>query len=149
MTRVSFAPKGVLVRSSDGNRRMHDLVTGAALPIAPLGLVDVLMLADGRAAALAEGGRALVSTDRGEHWSDVTASLSSAPTDLVSRPGEIWIETLAGPAFRLDPRGAIRELDNVPAPSPSTSARAIPRGTASSRRSSPPSAAARASTTER
>ncbi len=114
VARVSFGPKGALLRSSDGNRRMHDLVTGAPLPLAPLGLVDVLMLADGRAAALAEGGRALVSTDRGERWSDVTASLGAAPTGLVSRPNEIWIDTFAGPAFRVDPGGALREFDSFP-----------------------------------
>jgi hypothetical protein len=114
VTRVSFGPRGALLRYNDGNRRLHDLASGAVLPITPLGLVDVLMLADGRAAALVEGYRLLVSTDRGEHWNDVTASLGSIPTQLVSRPGELWIETSAGPAFRVDPGGALRELDSVP-----------------------------------
>ena len=114
VTRVSFGPKGVLVRTNDGHRRLLDLASGAALPIAPLGLVDVLTLADGRSAALVEGGRLLVSTDRGEHWNDATAGLGGAPTSLVSRPGEIWIETDAGRALRVDPGGVLRELDSVP-----------------------------------
>jgi hypothetical protein len=118
VTRVAFGPRGVLVRSSDGHRRLLDLASGAALPIAPLGLVDVLTLADGRAAALVEGGRLVVSSDRGEHWNDVTAGLGGAPAELVARPGEIWIETDAGRAVRVDPGGVLRDFDSVPRAAP-------------------------------
>lgn len=114
VSRVSFGPRGALLRYSDGNRRFHDLASGAVLPMSPLGLVDVLALPDGRAAALAEGGRLLISPDRGEHWNDVTASLGNAPTALVSRPGELWIDTYAGSSFRVEPGASLREFDRVP-----------------------------------
>ncbi|MEP7120455.1 MAG: hypothetical protein ABJE95_06085 [Byssovorax sp.] len=113
-TRAVFGPKSVLVRSNDGSRRLLDLATGAAAPMLPLGLVDVLALADGRAAALLDGGHLAISTDHGDHWNDATTSLGGAPTSLTSRPGEIWIETDTGRALRVDPGGVLRELDAVP-----------------------------------
>jgi hypothetical protein len=112
--RVSFGPKSALVRGSNGSRKLVDLASGATLPVSPLGLVDLLALADGRAAALAEGGRLLISSDHGDHWNDATASLGGAPIGLTSRPGEIWIETDSGRALRVDPGGVLRELDAVP-----------------------------------
>jgi hypothetical protein len=113
-SRAAFGPKSVLVRGSNGSRKLFDLASGATMPVQPLGLVDVLALADGRAAALAEGGRLLISSDHGDHWNDATASLGGAPTSLTSRPGEIWIETDNNRALRVDPGGVLRELDAVP-----------------------------------
>jgi hypothetical protein len=116
--RVAFGPRGALLRTSNGSRGLYDLASGAALPIAPVGLVDVVTLADGRAAALAEGGRLMISTDRGERWADATARLGAIPTSVVEQSGEIWIDTDATKAFRLDPGGALREFDSIPSAVP-------------------------------
>ena len=108
--RLAFGPKSVLVRGNSGSRQLIDLASGKTEPMLPLGLVDLL--------ALADGGRLLISSDRGAQWNDATASLGGAPTSLVSRPGEIWIETDNNRALRVDPGGVLRELDNVPAAIP-------------------------------
>lgn len=116
--RLAFGPKSVLVRGNSGSRQLIDLASGKTEPMLPLGVADLLALADGRVAALADGGRLLISSDRGAQWNDATASLGGAPTSLISRPGEIWIETDNNRALRLDPGGVLRELDTVPAAIP-------------------------------
>ena len=112
--RVAFGPKSVLIHGDGGSRQLIDLASGRTEPMLPLGLADLLALADGRVAALADGGRLLISSDRGAQWNDATQSLGGAPTSLVSRSGEIWIETDSNRALRLDPGGVLRELDSVP-----------------------------------
>jgi hypothetical protein len=124
---VSFGPKAILARSDQGERWMIDPASGRRLPIAPPGLLDVAALDDGRAAALAEGGAVLVSSDAGEHWTDATARLR-APAQRVfvedgaaatpPRDDALWIETQGGPALRLMPGGRLAEYDAAPAAKP-------------------------------
>jgi hypothetical protein len=118
VNRVSFGPKGVLVGIDDGHRHLLDLASGAALPINPPGLVDVLTLADGRAAALLEGGRLALSKDRGERWDEVAVNPGGVAVALASRPGEIWIETPGGRALRVEPNGGLLERDKLPSAAP-------------------------------
>ena len=89
VSRDALGPRGVLVRSSDGQQCwVLDLASGARVPMAPVGLLDIAALADGRAAALTEGSRLFISQDRGYYWVDVTTrELGAPPTRLVTQAG--------------------------------------------------------------
>ncbi len=112
LARVSFGPKGALLRGNGGERFAVALPSGARLPPSPVGLVDVAMLPDGRVAALTEGGGALVSWDRGERWTDVAPRLAAAPANVLALGNELWISDHGGRALRVEaargdgPRGA-------------------------------------------
>jgi hypothetical protein len=126
---VSFAPKAALVRAESGERWMIDLTTGKSVPIVPPGLLTVAALDDGRAVALSDDGRLLVTVDGGAGWTDATARLRSPATRVradratVSQPESIWIETQAG-ALALLPGGRLADYDAVPAPDPAPVLRA-------------------------
>jgi hypothetical protein len=90
---ISFGPQGILIRGSDGQRWYVDARTGNAAPMNPPGLVDIASLADGRAAAIAEFGSALVSTDAGLHWQDVTHQLPGPPVDVRVVEDELYVVT--------------------------------------------------------
>lgn len=113
---ISFGPQGILVRGSDGQRWYVDAKTGGAAVMSPPGLVDVASLPDGRAAALTEFGFALVSSDGGQHWQDVTHQLAASPTAVLVVQDELWIETSAqrGEAVRVDPGGTLVAFDKSP-----------------------------------
>lgn len=115
---VSFGPKGVLFRGDGGERWLVEIPSGKRLPIAPTGLVDFAALDDGRAVALAEMGRALVSTDGGATWTDVTAQLRTRPTDIVHEDDQVWIVTQSGQASKLEPSGQLTAFDKVPTSKP-------------------------------
>ncbi|MFO0762956.1 MAG: hypothetical protein U0359_41355, partial [Byssovorax sp.] len=82
ISRLSFGPGGALVRSNGGQRWLVEIPSGKPLPIAPLGLLDLASLPDGRVAALTEGPRLSISTDKGEHYRDRTGELGGPPTGV-------------------------------------------------------------------
>lgn len=112
--RVSFGPKTALVRGVDGDRWAFYVPSWMRAPIAPAGLVAVEALGDGRALAIAELGRALVSTSDGAQWDDVTSKLAGAPADVRVIGGDLWLKDETGRAYRLEEGGALREYDRLP-----------------------------------
>jgi hypothetical protein len=131
---VSFAPRGALVRADSGERWLIEPGTGKRLPMSPPGLLQVAALDDGRAAALVEGGRLLVSTDAGEHWTDATARLRSAAKRVfLSRTQStheelLWVETQGGQALGLLAGGRLATYDTLPAGEPAPALRPKPQG---------------------
>src|SRR5206468_2026063 len=79
ITGISFPPKGVLVRTKNGERWGIGIPSGQRVAVDPLGAADVEALDDGRALAFNEQGTVFASTDHGAHWSDVTAHVKSTP----------------------------------------------------------------------
>jgi hypothetical protein len=75
---VSFAPRSLFVHGSGGQRWAIELATGKRVALSPFAVAEVAALDDGRAAAIDLGGHALVSTDAGATWKDVTSSLHGA-----------------------------------------------------------------------
>jgi hypothetical protein len=118
VSRLSFGPTGALVRSNAGQRWMIGVPSGNAQAIAPVGLLDLAALADGRAAALTEGGRLSLSTDKGEHWSDRTSQLAAPPATVGIISGELWISDENGKAYRLEAGGGLKEFDRLPTAQP-------------------------------
>jgi hypothetical protein len=116
---VFFGPHAALVRAESGERWMIDLARGKRLPIAPPGLLEVAALDDGRAAALVEGGQLLVSTDAGDHWTDVTARLRVGANRVFVAPAaktheeSLWVETSGG-ALGLLSGGRLADFDAPP-----------------------------------
>ncbi len=120
---VSFGPKSALVRATDGERWAVELPSGARAAVAPPGVVDFAALGDGRAAAMTEGGGALVSSDGGTHWIDVTRQLSGRPATVFaleppSDQAGVWITQAVGPALRLDAGGRLSRFDHAPVVKP-------------------------------
>ena len=117
---VSFGPQGILVRGSDGQRWYVDARSGASAPMTPPGLVDVASLPDGRAAAITEFGFAMISTDGGLHWQDVTHQLPGPPSAVTVVEDELYVETSSqrGDVVRVDPGGTLVAFDKVPAVDP-------------------------------
>ena len=91
IAQVSFGPRAILVRAQNGERWLVDAKTGAPAPMAPLGLVDVAAVPDGRAAAITEFGGAFVSGDRGEHWIDVAQRFPSAVDKLLVHDDAVYM----------------------------------------------------------
>jgi hypothetical protein len=112
--RVSFGPNALLVRDDAGYRALIDPTTGKALPMRPTGLVDIAALDDGRAVALVEGGHALVSTDRGATWTEVTSRLAAPPTDVDTEGDAVYLIDRNFAAYRLEQNGALTEFRAVP-----------------------------------
>ncbi|HTJ84106.1 MAG TPA: hypothetical protein VL400_20445, partial [Polyangiaceae bacterium] len=79
--------------------------TGKPFVGLPLGAAKVAVDASGRAALVAEGGRAFVSD--GARWSDVTAKVPLAVSDIVERDGALYFVDASSSAARLDPAGPI------------------------------------------
>lgn len=114
---VSFGPDAVLVRVSTGERWLLDAATGARKAPAPLGLVDIAALDDGRAAAVTEAGGLSLSTDGGKTWKDARSQLRGAPGDVLVRGGDLWVvDRLAHStrALRVEASGALSDLGSVP-----------------------------------
>jgi hypothetical protein len=108
---VSFGPKGALVRESSGHRWSFALPSWTRTPIAPVGLVDIAALSDGRALAITEIGQALTSTNAGERWDDQTSKLASPPRRVTAIGDDLWIHDEAGRAHRLERGGSLREFE--------------------------------------
>jgi hypothetical protein len=126
---VSFGPKAALLRAESGERWMIEPATGKRVPIEPAGLLAVAALDDGRAAALVDGGRLLVSTDGGGRWTDATVRLHGAATRVRAdrsptlRTESLWVETEAG-TLGLLPGGRLADYDSAPPADPAPLLRA-------------------------
>lgn len=111
---VSFAPKSLLVRTQNGERWALGLPGGERLPIAPLGVVDVQALDDGRAIAFDDRGAVFTSVDHGAHWTDVSAQVKSAPAAIAIVAGDVWLIESTTVASRLEPDGRLTWFDGPP-----------------------------------
>ena len=118
---IRFAPKYMLVHATSGQRWPVDPKTGARVVAAPVGVVDVAALGDGRAVALTEFGQAWMSTDSGAKWNDITAQLQG-PTDELRLIAEeqLWIIAQSGASARVDPGGRLAFIDKAPEVKPLT-----------------------------
>ncbi|MFO0762738.1 MAG: hypothetical protein U0359_40250, partial [Byssovorax sp.] len=81
-------------------------------------LLDLASLPDGRVAALTEGPRLSISTDKGEHYRDRTGELGGPPTGVSVIDGELWISDDGGKAYKLEAGGALKAFDRLPSPQP-------------------------------
>ncbi|MFO0588080.1 MAG: hypothetical protein U0441_11095 [Polyangiaceae bacterium] len=118
----SFGPDAILVRTSGNERWRIDLATGARQAPAPLGLVDVAALDDGRAIAVTEAGGLSVSTNGGKSWRDARADLRGAPALPFVRSGDVWVLDRVGSedrSLRLAESGALVEAEAPRPPDPS------------------------------
>ncbi|AKV03589.1 hypothetical protein AKJ09_10252 [Labilithrix luteola] len=104
---VSFGPRFVLVRTSNGERWALRMPTGERVPIEPQAIVDIEALDDGRALAYDELGSVFTSMDGGGHWSDVTAQLRASPEHVRSDGEQIWIKESTGTELRLEADGRL------------------------------------------
>jgi hypothetical protein len=113
---ISFGPQGILIRGTDGQRWYVDPRTGDTAPMNPPGLVDIASLPDGRAAAIVEFGGALVSTDAGLHWQDVTHQLPGPPSDVRVVEDELYFLTSSARSdvVRIDVGGGLVAYDKTP-----------------------------------
>ncbi len=114
--RVAFGPKFALVRASNGERWAIELPAGKRVAVAPMGLADVAAV-DGRAAALTDTGAALVSTDGGASWSDVTSQLRGRAEKVAVLEDAAWIVEVGGAALRVD-ADRLSAFDRAPAVKP-------------------------------
>lgn len=114
ISNISFGPKSIVLRASEGDRISLGVPDFREVPPSPPGLVDVQSLGDGRALAIAEFGRILSTIDRGATWSDRTAKLSAPPTELLQIEGEIWVRDENGRVYKLDQSGDLRSYDRLP-----------------------------------
>ena len=104
---MSFAPKFLLVRTSNGERWALGLPSGERVPMDPLGASDVEGLDDGRALSFNDQGAAFSSMDGGAHWVDVTSQIKSSPTRVAVIDDELWLFESSGGALRLEPDGQL------------------------------------------
>ncbi len=118
ISEMSFGPKSVMLRGDGGERWIVEIPSGKRLPVAPAGLVDIAALDDGRAAALAEMGRALVSSDGGATWNDVTAQLRARAEHLQVDDESLWIVLQNGQAVKVEAGGQLASFDKAPTVKP-------------------------------
>jgi len=111
---VSFGPKTLVVRTSNGERWGISLPKGERAPILPVGVADVQALDDGRALAFTDQGMVLASVDGGEHWADVTVQVKSAPTQISIVEQDLWLFDGSSGAYRLEADGRLSWFDKVP-----------------------------------
>jgi hypothetical protein len=116
--RISFGPKTMLVRCENGERWVFEMPSGKRAPLEPQGLADVAALRDGRAAAFTDAGSALVTSDGGAHWQDVTAQLRGKPDKVLVHEEALWIVDSAGKAARVEAGGRLASFDRPPAVKP-------------------------------
>lgn len=111
---IALGPKGLFVRGGNGERWHIAVPSGARLPIDPPGAVDLAALADGRAAAITEGGGVAVSADRGVTWRDARGRLSGPPSGVQTIAGELWLTDDQGRGYRVEPGGGLTAFDQPP-----------------------------------
>ena len=112
----TFGPKGLFVRGGLGERWAIDLPSGARAAPTPVGLVEIVAVADGRVAAITEAGGALASIDRGAHFLDVAAGFHQPVASIVALDGDPFFLLGNGHAMRLETSGKLTELPKLPAP---------------------------------
>lgn len=96
---ISFGPDRVLVRTQEWERHLLGARTGKRLAVDPLGLVDYATRPGGKTAvALLDWGQALLTTDGGQQWLDVTAQLPSPPLKVELIDGQLWVALEQGSA---------------------------------------------------
>ncbi len=115
---VSFASKFLLVRTVAGERWALSIPSGQRVAVDPLGVADVQALDDGRAIAFNDQSAVFTSVDGGEHWTDVTTQLRSAPQKVARIEDEIWLLESSGAAQRLEADGHLAYFDHVPTEKP-------------------------------
>ena len=111
---ISFGPKAMMVRTANGERWGIGLPKGERVPLAPLGLVDVVALDEGRALGFDDRGSVFTSVDHGTHWSDVTAQVKGQPMRVFLHDEELWLEDNNSSAMRLEPDGHLAWFDKAP-----------------------------------
>lgn len=111
---ISFGPKAIMVRTSNGERWGISLPKGERVPLVPLGLVDVVALDEGRALAFDDRGSVYTSLDHGATWTDATAQVKGKPTRVFIHEEELWLEGENADAMRLEPDGHLSWFDKVP-----------------------------------
>lgn len=111
---ISFGPKAIMVRTTNGERYGISVPKGERVPLAPLGLVDVVALDEGRALAFDDRGSVLTSVDHGATWTDATAQVKGKPTRVFIHEEELWLEGENSDAMRLEPDGHLSWFDHVP-----------------------------------
>lgn len=116
---VSFASRSAIVRTREGERWGIGLPNGERVAISPVGMTDIQALDDGRALGWSDRGTAHASTDHGEHWSDVSLQLKSAPSRIAIVDGELWLHDAGSAAFRLELDGHLSAFDSGPKEPPS------------------------------
>lgn len=119
ITDCAMGPGYVLVQLGTSERVAIDPRTGARVGLSPAGLVDVAAAEDGRVAAITTFGAALASADSGQHWTDVTAQLGSAPKSAALHGGVPWFVAESGFA-RVDASGHLTTFDAAPVDPPVT-----------------------------
>lgn len=111
---ISFGPKAMMVRTANGERWGIGLPKGERVPLAPLGLVDVVALDEGRALGFDDRGSVFSSVDQGAHWNDVTAQVKGQPIRVFLHEQELWLEDSNSSAMRLEPDGHLAWFDKAP-----------------------------------
>lgn len=97
---VSGGPGFAFVRTVDG-RTLTLPVPSGTRPSFPLGTQSVGSSSSGAIGAVVDGGRALLSTDRGAHFVDHSAVVGEA-TDVVVRGGALYFTNATGEAFAVE-----------------------------------------------
>ncbi|MCC6215856.1 MAG: hypothetical protein IT376_13410 [Polyangiaceae bacterium] len=113
--KVSFGPKAVLFLSPS-ERALVDPATGRAAAVDPPGLADWATGDDATSAAVLHGGRVVVSR-RGGPWTDLSAEVGEAPTQVRAHEGRVWLELPSGTAIRVDER-SLERFASPPGPRP-------------------------------
>jgi hypothetical protein len=111
---VSFGPKWALVRGDGGERWAIALPSGAREPIAPVGLLEIGALDDGRAVAVVELGKLLVSSDAGASWKDATSQLRGRPDKIIVKDGALYVALANSGAVRVEAGGQLAVFDRAP-----------------------------------
>jgi hypothetical protein len=111
---ISFGPKAIMVRTSNGERWGISLPKGERVPLVPLGLVDAVALDEGRALAFDDRGSVFTSLDHGATWTDATAQVKGKPARVFLHGEELWLEGENSDAMRLEPDGHLSWFDKVP-----------------------------------
>ena len=92
---VRFGHDALLVIGpGGGERHAYDIQRGKRVPLWPHGVLEIEGTDDDRVIATDAAGRALVSTDGGGRWTDVSAKLGAPVVRLRGEAKDVWFELL-------------------------------------------------------